>query len=60
MVLDANALQPMVTYGTNPGQGVAITGNIPTIDQLDDPADRRSLLSALEYMGLKPGQAMQG
>ena len=48
MVLDANALQPMVTYGTNPGQGLAITGNIPTIDQLDDPADRRSLLSALE------------
>ena len=60
MTLDANALQPMVTYGTNPGQGVGVTGCIPTPDELADPADRRSLLSALEYMGLRPGQPMAG
>ena len=60
MTLDANALQPMVTYGTNPGQGVGVTGCIPTLDELPDPADRRSLLSALEYMGLRPGQPMAG
>ncbi|HQY92223.1 3-isopropylmalate dehydratase large subunit [Caldilinea sp.] len=58
--LDANQLQPMVTYGTNPGQGVAVTGRIPLPEQLDDPAERRSLLSAMEYMGLKPGQPMEG
>ncbi|MFZ2362144.1 MAG: 3-isopropylmalate dehydratase large subunit [Anaerolineae bacterium] len=60
LFLDANQLQPMVTYGTNPGQGVAVTGRIPTVDELDDPAERRSLLSALEYMGLRQGQPMQG
>jgi 3-isopropylmalate/(R)-2-methylmalate dehydratase large subunit len=58
--LDANALQPMVTYGTNPGQGMAVTGRIPTPDALPDPAERRSLLSAMDYMGLKPGQAIAG
>jgi 3-isopropylmalate/(R)-2-methylmalate dehydratase large subunit len=60
LTLDANQLQPMVTYGTNPGQGVPVTGRIPTVDDLDDPAERRSLLSALEYMGLRQGQPMQG
>jgi len=60
LTLDANQLQPMVTYGTNPGQGVAVTGRIPTVDDLADPAERRSLLSALEYMGLRQGQPMQG
>ena len=60
MLLDANQLQPMVTYGTNPGQGVPVTGHIPLPGDLEDPAERRSLLSAMEYMGLKPGQAMEG
>jgi 3-isopropylmalate/(R)-2-methylmalate dehydratase large subunit len=50
----------MVTYGTNPGQGIGISGHIPTPDELEDAAERRSLLSALEYMGLKAGQPMQG
>jgi 3-isopropylmalate/(R)-2-methylmalate dehydratase large subunit len=58
--LDASTLEPMVTYGTNPGQGVGITGRIPTQDELDDPAERRSLASAMEYMGLKEGQKMEG
>ncbi len=60
LTLTATDLQPMVTYGTNPGQGVPVTGRIPTPDQLADPAERRSLLSALEYMGLQPGQPMEG
>lgn len=60
MTLDANKLEPMVTYGTNPGQGVGVRGHIPTTDELEDPAERRSLLSAMEYMGLKPGQAIEG
>jgi 3-isopropylmalate/(R)-2-methylmalate dehydratase large subunit len=60
LFLDANTLQPMVTYGTNPGQGVPVTGNIPTPDELADPAERRSLLTALDYMGLRAGQPMQG
>jgi 3-isopropylmalate/(R)-2-methylmalate dehydratase large subunit len=60
LTLDANQLEPMVTYGTNPGQGVGVTGRIPTPEELADPAERRSLLSAMEYMGLKPGQAIAG
>jgi 3-isopropylmalate/(R)-2-methylmalate dehydratase large subunit len=50
----------MVTYGTNPGQGVAVTGRIPRPEELEDASERRSLLSALDYMGLQPGQPMQG
>lgn len=60
LCLDANQLQPMVTYGTNPGQGAPVTGRIPLPEELEDPAERRSLLAALEYMGLKPGQPMEG
>ncbi len=60
LTLDAGALAPMVTYGTNPGQGVPVTGCVPLPEELEDPAERRSLLSAMEYMGLRPGQAMEG
>ncbi len=60
LVLDAGELAPMVTYGTNPGQGVPVSGRIPTMDELTDPAERRSLASALEYMGLQAGQKMEG
>ncbi|RIK44355.1 MAG: 3-isopropylmalate dehydratase large subunit [Chloroflexi bacterium] len=60
LTLDATKLEPMVTYGTNPGQGVPVTGRIPLAEELEDPAERRSLLSAMDYMGLKPGQPMQG
>ncbi len=60
LTLDANALQPMVTYGTNPGQGVPVTGRVPRPEDLEDPAERRNLLAALEYMGLQPGQPMAG
>jgi len=60
LTLDASDLAPMVTYGTNPGQGVQVTDHIPLPEELHDPAERRSLLSAMEYMGLKPGQAMEG
>jgi len=60
LFLNANTLEPMVTYGTNPGQGVSVTGNIPTIDELEDPAERRSLMSAMDYMDLTPGQNIAG
>jgi 3-isopropylmalate/(R)-2-methylmalate dehydratase large subunit len=39
---------------------VGVSGHVPTPEELDDPAERRSLLSALEYMGLKPGQPIEG
>ena len=52
--LDAGRVQPMITYGTNPGMSVAIGESIPLCDL--DPAHAR----ALEYMGLTPGQPMLG
>jgi 3-isopropylmalate/(R)-2-methylmalate dehydratase large subunit len=60
LTLDAGKLEPMVTYGTNPGQGVGVSGRIPRVEEVEDAAERRSLLSALEYMGLQPGQKMEG
>ena len=60
--LDINAeeLEPMVTYGTNPGMGVAVTGSVPMGEDLPSDQQRRDLEVALEYMGLVQGQAMQG
>jgi 3-isopropylmalate/(R)-2-methylmalate dehydratase large subunit len=60
MFLDASSLEPMVTYGTNPGQGTGIRSHIPKAAELENAADRRALESALEYMGLKEGQPIEG
>jgi len=60
LTLDASTLEPMVTYGTNPGQGVGVSGRVPSAADLDDPAERRSLANALEYMGLSEGQKIEG
>ena len=50
----------MVTYGTNPGQGVPVTARVPRASDLEDPAERRSLQDALDYMGLTEGQPIAG
>ncbi len=60
VTLDASALEPMVTYGTNPGMGVPITGCVPHPDQMADGSQRRGLEKALTYMGLQPGQPLLG
>jgi 3-isopropylmalate/(R)-2-methylmalate dehydratase large subunit len=60
ITIDADALEPMVTYGTNPGMGIPISGNVPSPDEQPDPAQRRALEHALEYMDLRPGQAILG
>ena len=60
IVIDASALEPMVTYGTNPGMGIPITGRVPAPEEAPDPSARRALERALEYMALQPGQAILG
>jgi 3-isopropylmalate/(R)-2-methylmalate dehydratase large subunit len=50
----------MVTYGTNPGMGIPITGRVPSPDELAEPAHQRALAKALDYMDLRPGQAILG
>jgi 3-isopropylmalate/(R)-2-methylmalate dehydratase large subunit len=60
ITLDAGALAPMITYGTNPGMGMAITDRVPDPASLADAAQRAALEKALAYMGLKPGQPLLG
>ena len=59
LTFDASEIEPMVTYGTNPGMGVGISGTIPTLDEVDE-ASRISYLKSLDYMGFKPGEKMLG
>ena len=58
--LDANELTPMITYGTNPGMGIAIDAPVPTLSQMADPAARATLDKALAYMNLQPGKPLLG
>jgi 3-isopropylmalate/(R)-2-methylmalate dehydratase large subunit len=55
VVIDASALSPFVTWGTNPGQGVPLSGVVPTPDSFQDPSERSAAQRALEYMGLAGG-----
>jgi 3-isopropylmalate/(R)-2-methylmalate dehydratase large subunit len=56
---DAADIQPMITYGTNPGMGIGITENIPTTETIND-TDRSGLNKSLAYMGLHQGEAIKG
>ncbi len=58
--LDASRLEPMITYGTNPGMGMPISGRIPHPEQLSDAKERDALIRALQYMELQPGQSLLG
>src|SRR3954449_5819955 len=60
IVIDADALEPMITYGTNPGMGIPISGHVPDPTDSVDDGQRRALERALEYMALQPGQAILG
>ena len=59
VALDGAQIEPMVTYGTNPGMAVAITGHVPTLDSID-PRAVASFEKALSYMALEPGEALLG
>jgi 3-isopropylmalate/(R)-2-methylmalate dehydratase large subunit len=60
ITLDASSLAPMITYGTNPGMGMAITDRVPDPDKFSDASQKAALDKALRYMGLQPGQALLG
>jgi 3-isopropylmalate/(R)-2-methylmalate dehydratase large subunit len=60
VTLDAGALEPMITFGTNPGMGMGITGRIPDPASLPDASQRSALEKALRYMGLEPGRPLLG
>jgi 3-isopropylmalate/(R)-2-methylmalate dehydratase large subunit len=60
LTLDAAALEPMVTFGTNPGMGIPISGAIPDPASVSDPIEKSDLIKALKYMDLEPGKQLQG
>jgi 3-isopropylmalate/(R)-2-methylmalate dehydratase large subunit len=60
VTLDASALEPMITYGTNPGMGMGVTQWIPDPGQVHDANEKAALDKALQYMGLRPGQSLLG
>ncbi len=60
VTLNADELVPMITYGTNPGMGMPITGYVPDPDKLTDASQKMALDKALKYMALEPGQKLLG
>ena len=57
--IDADTLEPFVTWGTNPGQGVSLSDVIPSPESFDDPNARTAAQRALEYMDLKAGTPLK-
>ncbi len=55
VVVDASAISPQVTWGTNPGMVRAVTERVPAPDEFDSPAERDATERALAYMALEPG-----
>jgi 3-isopropylmalate/(R)-2-methylmalate dehydratase large subunit len=55
----AEDIEPMVTYGTNPGMGIGISSHVPLVNEIE-PSEQASYVKALEYMGLIPGQHLEG
>ena len=59
ITIDADLLEPFVTWGTNPGQGASLSGVVPDPASFDDPNDRAAAERALEYMDLAPGTKLK-
>ena len=60
IALDAAKIEPMITYGTNPGMGVPITSPLPDPSGIADSRQRESVEKALKYMGLEGGKPLLG
>ena len=58
--LDAAEIEPMITYGTNPGMGMPIDGRIPVMEDMKDSTQQDALRKALNYMGFEPGEQVLG
>jgi 3-isopropylmalate/(R)-2-methylmalate dehydratase large subunit len=60
ILIQANQLEPMITYGTSPGMGLPVTGRIPDPSAESDASKKEALSKALTYMGLQPGKPILG
>jgi 3-isopropylmalate/(R)-2-methylmalate dehydratase large subunit len=59
ITLDGAKLEPIVTWGTNPGMSVPVTAVVPNPEDARDASERAAMLAALEYMGLQPGTRIE-
>ena len=55
----AEDIEPMITYGTNPGMGITVSGHVPLLEEVA-VAERDNFLKSLEYMGFRPGEPVAG
>ena len=60
ITLEASDLEPMITYGTNPGMGMRITDHVPSTESFTEPSQKAAFEKALAYMGLEAGQSLLG
>lgn len=59
ITIPADSIEPFVTWGTNPGQGVSLSGKVPNPEQITADSERDAARRALKYMGLTPGTLMR-
>jgi 3-isopropylmalate/(R)-2-methylmalate dehydratase large subunit len=59
MNIKAEDIEPMITYGTNPGMGIGISGHVPSLNEIDEK-EKPSFEKSLKYMGLQPGISIKG
>ena len=57
--IDASDIEPMITYGTNPGMGIGISGHVPDLQDVEEN-EKPSFEKSLLYMGLEPGSGIKG
>ncbi|MFL5397832.1 MAG: 3-isopropylmalate dehydratase large subunit [Myxococcales bacterium] len=60
VTIDGSALEPMITFGTNPGMAIPIRGEVPDPERIEGEAARAGLVKALRYMGLRGGTPLLG
>ena len=57
--IKAEDIEPMITYGTNPGMGIGVSGHVPALNEIEDK-EKPSFEKSLAYMGLQPGADIKG
>ncbi len=60
IVIDSKDIAPTITWGTSPQHAVPVDGTVPTLEDAADEEERAQMHSAMEYMGLEPGQELAG
>jgi 3-isopropylmalate/(R)-2-methylmalate dehydratase large subunit len=58
--INTGEIEPMITYGTNPGLGIGISSLIPTPESIPEESERKNIMKALNYMGLQGGRLLKG